>query len=98
MKGHWSCCIEGEVYDTWDCGEEILNFAYEVSTTPYSPPDLAHQIFKYCCTSKRVSESETCIRIYDGNGTFVERRIPTALTAGYVLCLQHSNYRYIDLD
>ena len=98
LKAHWSACIDGILYDTWDCGTEKLNFAYEVTTEPYTPPNLKKQVFKYCCTSERISDTQTRIRIYDGNGNFVERKIPTECTAGYVLCLQHSHYNYIDLD
>ena len=95
---HWSACVNGCIYDTWNCGGEKVNFAYEITTRPYTPPDLKKQVFKYCCTSEKISDMETRIRIYDGNGHFVERVIPTEMTAGYVLCLQHSHYRYIDLD
>ena len=95
---HWSACVDGCIYDTWDCGNKTINFAYEVSTEPFTPPDLKKQVFKYCCTSESISDTETIIRIYDGNGAFTQRKIPTELTQGYVLCLQHSNYRYIDLD
>jgi hypothetical protein len=98
MDEHWSACVDGCIYDTWDCGKEKVNFAYEITTAPYTAPDLKKQVFKYCCISKRISSNETSIRIYDGNGAFVERKIPTNLTEGYVLCLQHSNYSYIDLD
>ena len=98
MDEHWSACVDGRIYDTWDCGKEKVNFAYEITTEPYAPPDISKQVFKYCCTSERISDTETRIRIYDGNGTFIERKIPTELTAGYVLCLQHSNYQYIDFD
>ena len=98
MDEHWSACVDGCIYDTWDCGNEKVNFAYEITAEPYAPPDISKQVFKYCCTSKRISDTETRIRIYDGNGAFVERKIPTELTQGYVLCLQHSNYQYIDLD
>ena len=98
MDEHWSACVGGCIYDTWDCGKKKVNFAYEITTEPYAPPHISKQVFKYCCTSKRISDTETCIRIYDGNGAFVERKIPTELTKGYVLCLQHSNYQYIDLD
>ncbi len=97
MDAHWSACVDGDIYDTWDCGKEKVNFAYEIATEPYNAPDLKKQIFKYCCTSEKISDTETRIRIYDGNGTFVERKIPTDLTAGYVLCLQHSNYNYIKI-
>lgn len=95
---HWSACVDGCIYDTWDCGNEKVNFAYEVTTEPFTPPDLKKQIFKYCCTSESISDTETVIRIYDGNGAFTQRKIPTELTQGYVLCLVHSNYRYMDLD
>ncbi len=98
MDEHWSACVDGCIYDTWDPGNKKVNFAYEIATEPYAAPDCEKQVFKYCCTSKRISDTETRIRIYDGNGAFVERKIPTELTAGYVLCLQHSNYSYIDLD
>ena len=98
MDGHWSACVDGCIYDTWDCSKETVNFAYEVTTKPYTPPNIKKQVFKNCCTSEKISNTETRIRIYDGNGTFTERKIPTELTAGYILCLQHSNYQYIDLD
>ncbi len=98
MDEHWSACVDGCIYDSWDCSKEKVNFAYEITTRPFTPPDLKKQVFKYCCTSEKISDNETRIRIYDGNGTFVERKIPTECTIGYVLCLQHSNYQYINLD
>ena len=98
MDEHWSACVDGCIYDTWDCGKEKVNFTYEITTEPYTAPDLKNQVFKNCCTSEKISNTETIIRIYDGNGAFVERKIPTDLIEGYVLCLQHSNYQYIDLD
>ena len=98
MDEHWSACVDGCIYDTWDCGNKKVNFAYEITTEPYAPPNMTKQVFKYCCTSERLSDNETSLRIYDGNGAFVERKIPNELTKGYVLCLQHSNYQYIDLD
>ena len=98
MEEHWSACVDGCIYDTWDCGHKKVNFAYEITTEPYAPPNISKQVFKYCCTSESISDIETRIRIYDGNGAFVERKIPSELTKGYVLCLQHSNYQYIDLD
>ncbi len=97
MNEHWSACVDGCIYDTWDCSKEIVNFAYEIIIEPFTPPDLKNQVFKYCCTSEKKSDTETRIRIYDGNSTFTERIIPTELTAGYVSCLQDSNYKYIEL-
>ena len=97
MDEHWSACVDGCIYDTWDCGKERVNFAYEFINLPYTPPNLKNQVYKYCCTSEKISDLKTSIRIYDGNGNFTERIIPTELTAGYVRCLQDSNYNYIEL-
>lgn len=98
LPGHWVGIYNSDHYDTWDCGKEKVNFAYQITTDNYSPPDIKHQVFKYCCTAEKISDTETRIRIYDGNGSFVERNIPPYLTAGYVRCLQDSNYQFIELQ
>lgn len=97
MDEHWSACVDGYIYDTWNCSKEKVNFAYKITTNSYIPPDIKKQVFKYCCTSEKISYTETRIRIYDGNGAFAERIIPTELTAGYIRCLQDSNYNYFEL-
>lgn len=30
MAGHLSCCINGVIYDTWDCSEKCVYTAYKV--------------------------------------------------------------------
>ena len=97
MDGHWSACVDGCIYDTWDCGKKEVNFVYEITIKPYTPPNIKKQVFKYCCTSEKISDTEARVRIYDGNGAFTERIIPIELIAGYVRCLQDSNYNYIKL-
>lgn len=97
MDGHWSSCIDGDIYDSWDCSDELVNFAYEINTHGFNGVELKKQVFKYCCTSEAISKTETRVRIYDGNGNFAERIIPSALVEGYVLCLKHSNYQHIAL-
>lgn len=98
LPEHWVGIYNAHYYDSWDCGDKTINFAYEITSLPFTPPSLKNQGFKYCCTSEKISATEACIRIYDGNGNFVQRIIPAELTEGYVLCLQHNNYRYICLD
>ena len=98
LKEHWVGVYDSIYYDIWDCKDEIVYFAYEITTLPIAKPDLKKQVFKYCCTSEKVANNKTIIRIYDGLGSYVERVIPTELTEGYVLCLQDCNYRYIKLD
>ena len=30
MAGHWSCCIDGVIYDTWDCSEKCVYKCYVI--------------------------------------------------------------------
>lgn len=30
MANHWSCCVDGIIYDTWDCTEKCVYTAYRV--------------------------------------------------------------------
>ena len=97
MEEHWSACVDGVIYDVWDCSGNLVNAVYVFRGDNYRAPDLMRQVFRYCCTSEEISETETRIRIYDGNGVFSERIIPSELTKGYILCLRDSNYTYIPL-
>ena len=98
MKGHWSACVDGDIYDTWDCSAEQVLRAYALSSEPFAPPNLREQVLRYCCTVERLSGAQTAVRIYDGNGYFSERKIPSALAEGYVLCLEHEGFRAIRLN
>lgn len=31
MAGHWSCCVDGVIYDTWDCSLKTVYTAYKIS-------------------------------------------------------------------
>ncbi len=96
MDEHWSSVVNGIVYDTWDCSSETVNFAYKIKADNCKAPDLSRQKLCYCCTSEKVSDTESCIRIYDGNSTFVERHIPIELVKGYVRCLEDQHYTYVE--
>ncbi len=97
MRGHWSASVDGCIYDTWDTSNEILIRAYKISTKHYKAPDIKNQAFKSCCTSQKGKRGQTIIRIYDGNGSSVERIIPRQLTEGYVRCLMDNGYSYVKL-
>lgn len=98
MVGHWSACCDGNLYDSFDCRKSIVNFAYKINTEGYSPPDINKQILRYCCTLQPVSDTDVCIRIYDGNGNYTERNIPMELSMGYIRCLQDENYTFVELN
>lgn len=90
MAGHWSCCVDGVIYDTWDCSDKCVYTAYKVVSMG-APKDL-----KNCCTFELKSSSVGIVRIYDGNGTYVERKIDPKLKDGYVKCLEDNGYSYVD--
>jgi hypothetical protein len=90
MAGHWSCCVDGVIYDTWDCSDKCVYTAYKVVPMG-APKDL-----KNCCTFELRSSSVGIVRIYDGNGTHVERKIDPKLTDGYIKCLEDNGYSFIE--
>lgn len=32
MAGHWTACVDGVIYDTWDCREKCVYTAYEMQS------------------------------------------------------------------
>lgn len=30
MAKHWSCCVDGDIYDTWDCSDKCVYTAYQI--------------------------------------------------------------------
>ena len=71
--------------NTWDCSKKAVNFAYETEGEGCCLHDLKKQIFKKCCTSERVSKTESRIRICDGNGMHVKQKLPEESAKGYTL-------------
>lgn len=90
LEEHWSCCIDGTIYDSWDCSGEKLLCAYAVTNFA------KEQAHRFCCTAKVLSEKDARIRIYDGNGQFAQRMIPPELVDGYVRCLEDRGYSYVN--
>ena len=67
VSGHWTACINGIVYDTWDCTkEEVLSY-YEVTRFEMTKVEK-----KYCFTAK-IGREATAVTVYDGNGMFATR-------------------------
>lgn len=32
MANHWTCCVDGIIYDTWDCSDKCVYVAWEILT------------------------------------------------------------------
>ena len=96
MKAHWSTAIDGDLYDTFNCENERVNFAYKITCYDKSKAfDVKNQVLRYCCTCQEISETDSRISIYDGNGVSVKRTVPTVLAAGYIRCLEDEGYTYV---
>ena len=70
ISGHWTACIDGIVYDTWDCcKEEVLSY-YEI--TQFERTKIEK---KFCFTVKNEQDNFVFITVYDGLGTFATKQI-----------------------
>ena len=56
MAGHLSCCVDGVIYDTWDCREKCCYTAYKIT------PQIKH----YYTVSKVRNEDKYIINVYEG--------------------------------
>ena len=79
LLGHWTSCIDGIIYDTWDCrGEAVLSY-YEITRFKRIKVEK-----KYCFTVKREHETLVFVTVYDGNGIFATRQISCEMAQDYV--------------
>ena len=68
VSGHWTACIDGIIYDTWDCSnEEVLSY-YEITRFERTKIEK-----KYCFTVKQTQEELVFVTVYDGNGIFATK-------------------------
>ena len=56
MAGHLSACVDGVIYDTWDCSEKCVYLAYKVL------PQVKH----YYTVSKVPNQDKYIIKVYEG--------------------------------
>ena len=61
VSGHWTACVNGMIYDTWDCRGEQLLFYYEIGR--FSRVKVA----KKYCFSVRHKSGEMFVTVFDGN-------------------------------
>lgn len=93
MAGHWSCCIDGIIYDTWDCSEKCVYTAYRLDNVGLCNPSKSKPKMCYNYTADALLGTMTLF-IYDGNSQRVRRTLKTSDYKGYVLCLEDRGYTY----
>lgn len=84
MAKHWSCCVDGVIYDTWDCSEKCVYTAYQII-----PPPPTVNYFTVTSKGSRLST----IRVVDVELS-TERSVEMSphLVAGYCKCLEDLGY------
>ncbi|MBR5124383.1 MAG: hypothetical protein IKU90_04555 [Clostridia bacterium] len=68
LSGHWTACIDGIVYDTWDCRDKRVLSYYEVTRFKRTLIEKKH-----CFTQTREAENRISVAVYDGNGNSVAK-------------------------
>ena len=88
MGGHWSACINGVILDTWDCSDERVIAAYSVT-----PVNEEQRItLRFCYTVQRLSDEETNVTFYDGNGRFTSKTLNSEDAEFYIDSLKKRGY------
>lgn len=80
MAGHLSCCVDGVIYDTWDCSEKCCYTAYKV--TPFNK--------FYSVTQK---EDKYCVTIIDNDQTYTSQYMPKLRFEMYVKALKDLGFK-----
>jgi hypothetical protein len=91
ISGHWTACIDGIVYDTWDCtGKEALAY-YEITRFVRTKIEK-----KYCFTVKRELGNHVFITVYDGNGMYATKPFTREASRGYIESLYERGFFNFD--
>lgn len=91
VVGHWTACIDGIIYDTWDCSKERILSYYEVTRFERRLVEK-----KYCFTLDRESENCVLITVYDGNGIFATKQFAKETALEYVAGLYERGFFNFD--
>lgn len=86
MAGHWSCCVDGVIYDTWDCSEKCVYTAYKVEKV--EPVDPMVKTF----TLQMQPYNKTQITIYENSSEYKTVLLNDKEALGYQKCLKDMGY------
>lgn len=87
MAGHWSCCVDGVIYDTWDCSDKCVYTAYHLcnSRSQEIPVD------SYSVTSNGDCTFNVSIHTVSKNETR-QTCVTKNNLLGYLMCLEDMGY------
>ena len=80
MAGHLSCCIDGVIYDTWDCSDKCVYCAYKVE-----PETKYFKILK---------DNDTyCAHVTNETETYISAYMDKKRIEAYVQCLRDLGFK-----
>ena len=91
MSGHWTACIDGTIYDTWDCSAEYVLSYYEITRFNRTMVEK-----KYCFTVKRECDNRVLVTVYDGNKNFAVKALSAEAADEYVKNLYQRGFFNFD--
>ena len=84
MAGHWSCIVDGVIYDTWDCSQKCIYTAYKV--TPET---------KYF---KVLKDNDTyCAHVTNDKETYISAYMDKKRIEAYIQCLEDLGFKKREL-
>lgn len=89
MAGHWSCCVDGVIYDTWDCSEKCVYTAYQI--VPSSDVPVA-KTNHYTLVSNGDCTFTVCVYDVLSDKTRTTQ-LGKSLVDGYLKCLEDLGYK-----
>lgn len=94
MAGHWSCCVNGVIYDTWDCSDRCVYTAYEIPSQvePVPVPDVNHY------QVREESNGTVTILVYNTKHSLSKSaNMSRSLSKGYCKCLNDLGYTNLSI-
>ena len=80
MAGHWSCIVDGVIYDTWDCSDRCVYTAYKVT-----PETKYFKIIKH--------EDKYSVHVTNDEQVYLTGYIDKKELSGYKHCLEDLGFK-----
>lgn len=79
VSGYWTSCIDGVIYDTWQCTDEGVIAYYEVTRFEKTKVEK-----KFCFTLQKERINRILVTVYDGNGMHSSKELCKEAAKEYV--------------
>jgi hypothetical protein len=85
MAGHWSCIVNGVLYDTWDCSSKCVFTAYKVT-----PETKYYKVIKH-------DDGSVSVHVTNEDKVYLTGYLPKAELKGYTHALEDLGFKKREL-